>query len=68
MKAAELRELTVEQLQAKLAELKEELFNLRFQLEIKQLETKIEKFFLELSELCLKLLDSQFSKFCCLHS
>ena len=38
MKAAELRELTVEQLQAKLAELKEELFNLRFQLEIKQLE------------------------------
>ena len=38
MKAAELRELTVEQLQAKLAELKEELFNLRVQLEIKQLE------------------------------
>ena len=38
MKAAELRELTVEQLQAKLAELKEELFNLRFQLEVQQLE------------------------------
>ena len=38
MKAAELREMTAEQLQAKLGELKEELFNLRFQLEIKQLE------------------------------
>ena len=38
MKASELRELTAEQLTAKLGELKEELFNLRFQLEIKQLE------------------------------
>ena len=38
MKAAELRELTVEQLQAKLAELKEELFNLRFQLAVNQLD------------------------------
>ena len=38
MKAAELRNMTVEQLSAKLAELKEELFNLRFQLEIKQLD------------------------------
>ena len=38
MKASELREMSVEQLNAKLGELKEELFNLRFQLEIKQLE------------------------------
>ena len=39
MKATELREMSVEQLNAKLAELKEELFNLRFQLEVKQLDT-----------------------------
>ena len=41
MKASELREMSemsVEQLNEKLAELKEELFNLRFQLEVKQLE------------------------------
>ena len=38
MKAQELRNMTAEQLTAKLAELKEELFNLRFQLEIKQLD------------------------------
>ena len=38
MKATELREMTVEQLNSKLGELKEELFNLRFQLAINQLE------------------------------
>ena len=38
MKATELREMTAEQLQAKLGELKEELFNLRFQLEVNQLD------------------------------
>ena len=38
MKAAELRELTVEELQTKLTELKEELFNLRFQLAVNQLD------------------------------
>ena len=38
MNAKELREMTAEQLNAKLAELKEELFNLRFQLEVKQLD------------------------------
>ena len=38
MNAKELRELSVEQLNTKLAELKEELFNLRFQLEVKQLD------------------------------
>ena len=38
MKASELRELSVEELQTKLAELKEELFNLRFQLAVNQLE------------------------------
>ena len=38
MKASELRQMSVEQLNAKLAELKEELFNLRSQLEVQQLE------------------------------
>ena len=38
MKAQELREMTVEQLNSKLGELKEELFNLRFQLAINQLD------------------------------
>ena len=38
MKAAELNKLSVEELNAKLKELKEELFNLRFQLAINQLD------------------------------
>ncbi|MEE0858497.1 MAG: 50S ribosomal protein L29 [Acutalibacteraceae bacterium] len=38
MKASELRELSIEELQEKLKSLKEELFNLRFQLAINQLE------------------------------
>ena len=38
MKAKELREMNAEQLNAKLGELKEELFNLRFQLAINQLD------------------------------
>ena len=38
MKASELKELTVEELQTKLTELKTELFNLRFQLAVNQLE------------------------------
>ena len=38
MKATEIRELTVEELQEKLKTLKEELFNLRFQLAINQLD------------------------------
>ena len=38
MKAAELREMTQEQLEKKLNELKSELFNLRFQHAINQLE------------------------------
>ena len=38
MKATELRDMTVEDLTKKLAELKEELFNLRFQHAINQLE------------------------------
>ena len=38
MKASELRELTVEELQAKLKDLKEELFHLRFQLAVNQLD------------------------------
>ena len=38
MNAKELRDMTVEQLNSKLGELKEELFNLRFQLAINQLD------------------------------
>ena len=38
MKAKELREMTSEQLETKLADLKRELFNLRFQLAINQLD------------------------------
>ena len=38
MKATELKELTVEELNGKLKDLKEELFNLRFQHAINQLE------------------------------
>ncbi len=38
MKAKEIREMSAEQLNAKLGELKEELFNLRFQLAINQLD------------------------------
>ena len=38
MNAKELRELTVEELNAKLKDLKEELFNLRFQHAINQLD------------------------------
>ena len=38
MKASELRDMSVEELQTKLTELKEELFNLRFQQATGQLE------------------------------
>jgi len=38
MKAKELRELTTEELEQKIGELKRELFNLRFQLATGQLE------------------------------
>ena len=38
MKAQEIRELTEQELQEKLSDLKEELFNLRFQLAINQLD------------------------------
>ena len=38
MKAVEIRQMTVEELNAKLVELKKELFNLRFQHAVNQLE------------------------------
>ena len=38
MKASEIREMSLDEMQRKAAELKEELFNLRFQHEIGQLE------------------------------
>ena len=38
MRATELKDLTVEELQTNLTELKAELFNLRFQLAVNQLE------------------------------
>ena len=39
MKASEIREMTADELNSKLADLKAELFNLRFQLAINQLDT-----------------------------
>ncbi len=41
MKASELREMSVAELNKKLADLKQELFNLRFQHAINQLENPI---------------------------
>ena len=41
MKASEIRQLTAEELNTKLNDLKAELFNLRFQLAINQLETSL---------------------------
>mgnify|MGYP000324484123 FL=1 len=41
MKADALREMTVEELASKILELKEELFNLRFQLATGQLENPV---------------------------
>jgi len=38
MKVKEIREMSTEQIRAKVAELKEELFNLRFQLAVNNLE------------------------------
>ena len=38
MKSNEIRELSIEEMQQKVADLKEEFFNLRFQQEIGQLE------------------------------
>ncbi|HWR92542.1 MAG TPA: 50S ribosomal protein L29 [Desulfobacterales bacterium] len=40
MKGSEIREMTVEEMQRKVGDLKQELFNLRFQLEIGQLENR----------------------------
>ncbi len=42
MKASELRELSVSELELKLKDLKEKLFNLRFQLAINQLENPMQ--------------------------
>ena len=41
MKASEIRELTADELNSKLQDLKAELFNLRFQLAINQLDNPI---------------------------
>ena len=38
MKATEIKEMTVDEMNTKLVSLKEELFNLRFQLAVNQLE------------------------------
>jgi large subunit ribosomal protein L29 len=40
MKGSEIREMTVEEMRRKVGDLKQELFNLRFQLEIGQLENR----------------------------
>ena len=107
MRAEEIRKMDADQLNAKLKELKGELFNLRFQHAINQLdnphkiadvknghytsnvlldfndllrivklidrvlEAKREKLFLEVLELCVKLIGTHllqfFCEFCCLH-
>ena len=41
MKASEIRELSLDEMQRKVSDFKEELFNLRFQHEIGQLENPI---------------------------
>ena len=41
MKASEIREMTADELNSKLADLKAELFNLRFQLAINQLDNPV---------------------------
>jgi len=40
MKAKEIRDLTADEMRRKVSDLKQELFNLRFQLEVGQLENK----------------------------
>jgi large subunit ribosomal protein L29 len=40
MKASEIRDMTADEMRRKVADLKQELFNLRFQLEVGQLENK----------------------------
>jgi large subunit ribosomal protein L29 len=40
MKAIEIRDMTADEMRRKVADLKQELFNLRFQLEVGQLENK----------------------------
>jgi large subunit ribosomal protein L29 len=40
MKASEIRDMTADELRRKVADLKQELFNLRLQLEVGQLENK----------------------------
>ena len=43
MKASEIKEMSVDELNEKLSNLKEELFNLRFQLAINQLDNTAKK-------------------------
>jgi large subunit ribosomal protein L29 len=40
MKATEIRDMTADEIRRKVSDLKQELFNLRFQLEVGQLENK----------------------------
>ena len=40
MKAIEIRDMTADEMRRKVSDLKQELFNLRFQLEVGQLENK----------------------------
>jgi large subunit ribosomal protein L29 len=40
MKATEIRDMTADEMRRKVSDLKQELFNLRFQLEVGQLENK----------------------------
>ncbi|MBE6824937.1 MAG: 50S ribosomal protein L29 [Ruminococcaceae bacterium] len=64
MKASELRELSVAELELKLKDLKEELFNLRFQLAINKLEnpmqiTKVKRDIARVSTVIRELADTE---------
>ncbi len=64
MKASELRELSVSELEIKLKDLKEELFNLRFQLAINKLEnpmqiTKVKRDIARVSTVIRELADTE---------
>ncbi len=64
MKASELRELSVSELELKLKDLKEELFNLRFQLAINKLEnpmqiTKVKRDIARVSTVIRELADTE---------
>ena len=67
MKAAEIRELSAEDLQVKLKEAKAELFNLRFQLAGGHLETKVKELGAHFLQLLNELSVRELTNLCGLH-